>query len=69
MIGTTLEDSDVGIYSVAVDISEVWYILPSALAASAFTGIVSCYVADRTTYPCPLTMMVTVKLIAHCSEQ
>jgi PST family polysaccharide transporter len=64
MIGNMLDDSDVGIYSVAVDISEVWYILPSALAASAFTGIVTCYVADRAVYRERMQDLMDVMVIA-----
>ncbi len=67
MIGNKLEDSDVGIYAVAVDISEVWYILPSALAASAFTGIVSCYVADRKSYRARMQDLLDVMVIAAFS--
>lgn len=43
-------DVETGVYSVAVDISEVWYILPTALAASAFAGIVSAYERDHREY-------------------
>jgi PST family polysaccharide transporter len=39
MIGQILNDQDVGIYSAAVRISELWYFIPMAIAASVFPSI------------------------------
>ena len=40
MLGQMLGDEAVGIYSAAVRISEVWYFVPTAVAASAFPAII-----------------------------
>ena len=40
MLGQMLGDEAVGIYSAAVRISEVWYFIPMAIAASAFPSII-----------------------------
>ena len=39
MIGQILGDSSVGIYSVAVRVSEAWYFVPMAISASVFPAI------------------------------
>lgn len=41
MIGALLPDAQLGVYSVAVRISALWYVIPVALAQSAMPGIVS----------------------------
>jgi len=40
MLGQMLGDEAVGIYSAAVRISEIWYFIPMAIAASAFPAII-----------------------------
>jgi PST family polysaccharide transporter len=40
MLGEMLGDEDVGVYSVAVRLSEIWYFVPTAVAASVFPAIV-----------------------------
>lgn len=40
MLGQMLGDEAVGIYSAAVRISEIWYFIPMAIAASAFPSII-----------------------------
>jgi PST family polysaccharide transporter len=40
MIGKMLNDSEVGIYSAAVKISEAWYFIPTAIATSVFPAII-----------------------------
>jgi len=40
MLGSMLTDKEVGIYSAALRISEVWYILPMVITSSLFPGIV-----------------------------
>lgn len=41
MIGEMVSASEVGVYSVAVRLAEVWYFIPMAVAASTFPSIVS----------------------------
>lgn len=41
MLGQLLDDSAVGLYSVAVRISEVWYFLPTIITASVFPALVA----------------------------
>jgi PST family polysaccharide transporter len=41
MIGNMLGDEDLGIYSVAVRLSELWYFIPMAVASSVFPAIVN----------------------------
>ncbi len=40
MIGKMLNDTEVGIYSAAVKISEAWYFIPTAIATSVFPAII-----------------------------
>ena len=46
MIGHLLDDSNVGIYSAAVSISEVWYFVPIVIASSLFPSIVTARETD-----------------------
>ncbi len=50
MLQAMKDDAAVGVYSVAVEVSEIWYIIPSALATSALAGIVTVYNTDRAAY-------------------
>jgi PST family polysaccharide transporter len=40
MLGSMLNDQAVGVYSAAVRVSEVWYFIPIAIAASVFPAII-----------------------------
>lgn len=40
MIGSMLNDAEVGKYSVAVKLVEIWYFIPSAIAASVFPALI-----------------------------
>ena len=50
MLGQILGDEAVGIYSVAVRISEVWYFMPMAIVASVFPSIVQARQQDEMAY-------------------
>ena len=50
MIGEMLGATDVGIYAVAAEVSEVWYFIPAALATSAFAGVIKLYQTDLIEY-------------------
>jgi PST family polysaccharide transporter len=50
MLGQMLGDESVGIYSAAVRISEVWYFIPMAIAASVFPSIIETKKQDETIY-------------------
>lgn len=50
MIERMVDDAAVGVYSVAADISEIWYILPAALATSVLSGIVILHTRDEEAY-------------------
>ena len=41
MIGSMMTEADVGVYSVAVKLSEVWYVIPLAITQSVMPSIVS----------------------------
>ena len=47
MLGEMAGDAEVGIYSVAVRLAEVWYFIPSALYWSLFPGIVEAKAVDE----------------------
>jgi PST family polysaccharide transporter len=40
MLGNMIEDSEVGIYSAAVRISEIWYFLPTVIVASVYPNLI-----------------------------
>ncbi|MGZ5191824.1 MAG: MATE family efflux transporter, partial [Flavisolibacter sp.] len=50
MLGQMLGDKAVGIYSVAVRISEVWYFIPAAIVASVFPSIIEARKQSETLY-------------------
>ena len=50
MLGQMLGDKAVGIYSAAVRISEVWYFIPMAIAASVFPDILKAKERDNEIY-------------------
>lgn len=47
MLGTMVGDAEVGIYSVAVRLAEVWYFIPSALYWTLLPGIIEAKAADE----------------------
>lgn len=50
MLGEMLGDDEVGIYSAAVRLSEVWYFIPTAIVASVFPSIIEARENDRRSY-------------------
>ena len=50
MIGSMMTEADVGIYSVAVKLSEVWYVIPLAVTQSVMPSIVSARKAQNGSY-------------------
>ena len=40
LIGQMLNDKQVGLYSAAVKISEIWYFIPIAIASSTFPALI-----------------------------
>lgn len=50
MIGEMLGATQVGIYAVAAEVSEVWYFIPAALATSAFAGMIKLLDTDLVEY-------------------
>jgi polysaccharide transporter, PST family len=50
MLGQMLSDEAVGIYAVAVRLSEVWYVLPTAVTASVFPALINLRARDEGRY-------------------
>ncbi len=50
MIGQIIGDAEVGVYSAAVKISELWYVIPMAIANSVFPSIVKARQASQQSY-------------------
>lgn len=50
MIGLMRSDAEVGLYSVAVKISEAWYLVPAALAASVYPSLIKAHSGDKAAY-------------------
>lgn len=50
LIGQMLNDRDVGLYSAAARISEVWYFIPLAIASSAFPALVEAKAESEALY-------------------
>ncbi len=50
MIGQMLGDKEVGLYSAAVRISEVWYFIPMAIVSSVFPAIIAAKQQNETLY-------------------
>jgi len=50
MLHSMLGEVEVGVYAVAVEISEVWYFIPSAVATSAFPGVIKVLSSSREEY-------------------
>ena len=48
MLGTIMGDSEVGVYSVAVRLSEVWFFLPTAIISSALPAVVEAKASGET---------------------
>lgn len=60
MIGSLLSKESVGIYTAAVRLSEVWYVVPLAVAQSALPGIVASRKAKDGSYEEKLIRLVAV---------
>jgi polysaccharide transporter, PST family len=60
MIGQMLGDKEVGIFSAAVRISEVWYFIPTAIMSSAFPSIITLKRKNEVLYNARLQMLYTV---------
>ena len=60
MIGSILTEADIGIYSVAVKISSVWYVIPLAITQSVTPGIVKSKKANPDLYREKLTRIVSL---------
>ena len=50
MIGQMLGDKEVGLFSVAVKLSEVWYFIPMAIISSVFPAIIAAKQQDEAIY-------------------
>ena len=50
MIGSMMTEADVGVYSVAVKLSEVWYVIPLAITQSVMPSIVSARKSQNGSY-------------------
>ncbi|MFZ2957706.1 MAG: flippase [Candidatus Ozemobacteraceae bacterium] len=60
MIGQILGDKDVGIFSAAVRISEVWYFVPMAIASSVFPAIMESKKQGENIYYARLQLLFTL---------
>lgn len=60
MIGSLMTDADVGIYSVAVKLSEVWYVMPMAVTQSVMPSIVAARKAQNGSYEQRLTWLIAI---------
>ena len=78
MLGALLGDSEVGIFSAAVKISEVWYFIPAAVVSSVFPVILKHKFSERQLYSRQMQhlydfltaiSLITAFLIAIFSEQ
>ena len=59
MIGTILTESDVGIYSVAVKLSAVWYMIPMAITQSVIPSIIESKKTDAAKYEQRLIQLIS----------
>jgi len=50
MIGNMIGDKDLGIYSVAVRLSELWYFVPMAISSSFYPHLIKLYEGNRNQY-------------------
>jgi O-antigen/teichoic acid export membrane protein len=50
MLGEMINNEAVGIYSAAVRVSEIWYVIPSVIVASIYPAIVKTKQTDTTLY-------------------
>ena len=60
MIGSMMTEADVGVYSVAVKLSEVWYVIPLAVTQSVMPGIVSARKAQNGSYEQRLIWLIAL---------
>jgi len=50
MLGSLVNDQEVGIYAAATKISEVWYFIPSIITSSVYPALVSLYEESKERY-------------------
>lgn len=60
MIGSMMMEADVGVYSVAVKLSEVWYVIPMAVTQSVMPSIVAARKAQNGSYEQRLTWLIAI---------
>ena len=63
MLGEMAGDQDVGIYSAAVRISEVWYFIPMAIGASVFPAILVARQTDTAVYHAHLQRLFSLMTV------
>jgi O-antigen/teichoic acid export membrane protein len=59
MIGELLGDAEVGIYSSAIRLTEVWYFIPTAIVSSVFPSIIDAKRRDESLYNYRLQQLYT----------
>jgi O-antigen/teichoic acid export membrane protein len=67
MIGSILGDHEVGIYSVAVRLAEMWYFIPISIAASVFPSVVKAKLEDADVYQRRLEMFYNIMSLISIS--
>lgn len=67
MIGTMLGDSEVGIYSVAVRLAEMWYFIPMSIASSVFPSVIKAKLEDASLYRLRLEMFYNLMSLISIS--
>jgi O-antigen/teichoic acid export membrane protein len=60
MIGNMIGDKELGIYSVAVRLSELWYFVPMAVSSSFYPHLIQLYESDKDRYWKELQRLHTV---------
>lgn len=64
MLGSMVSSSELGLYSAASRLSEIWYVLPTALATAVFPKIVNKIQEDSDNYNKFLLTLYSIALIA-----
>ncbi len=60
MIGSMMTEADVGVYSVAVKLSQVWYVIPLAITQSVMPNILSARKAQNGSYEQRLIWLIAL---------
>jgi len=63
MLGQMISDTEVGIYSTAAQLSELWYFIPNAIAASAFPALLRSRKMGEAVYHNRLQLMYNAMFI------